>query len=89
MADKKLYAVYLEVQTLVYAESPEAAQQLGRQSMSDDLTFAHYGAEDCRAHEHIRGTALPDFWTEDEYPPGSDDRTVREILDGKKEKPDV
>lgn len=78
---KKLYVVTLEVETLVYAASHEEAQRVGRQSMSDDLTMAHYGAEDCLAHEHIPGSALPDFWTDDLYPAGSDDRTVKEILD--------
>ncbi len=79
---KKLYVVYLEVQTLAYAASPEEAQALGRRSMSDDLTFAHYGAEDCRAHELTPGEALPDFWEDDLCPPGSDDRTVGEIRAG-------
>ena len=89
MPEKKLFVVMLDVQTLVYAASSEEARKLGRQSMSDDLTFANYGAEDCRAHELTPGEGLPDFWNEDEYPPGSDDRTVREIRDGKKEDSDV
>lgn len=79
---KKLYVVTLEVETLVYAASPEEARKLGREGIREDVV--NYGAEDCRAHEHAPGSALPLDWEDDLYPWGSEDRTVREILDAGK-----